>query len=261
MPLPPANRAATEDGAVTTNVRDGVGTVEFSHPKGNSLPARLLNDLASAIRTLGADDAARVIVLRSAGSGTFCAGASFDEFTAVADAAQGKEFFSGFARVIAAMVRAPKFVLARVQGRAAGGAIGLICASDYSIAVRSAQVKLSELQVGIGPFVVGVVIERKLGLAPFQSLAVHADWHDAAWCERHGVYSAVVEDEAALDAAIDAHAKRLAASNPEAMREMKRIFWRGTDDWEALMGERAAMSGRMVLSAFTRDALARFRAR
>ncbi len=261
MPHQPANRAATEDGTVTTSVRDGVGTVEFGHPKGNSLPARLLNQLADGIKTLAADDAARVIVLRSAGSGTFCAGASFDEFVAVADPAQGKEFFSGFARVIAAMVRAPKFVIARVQGRAAGGAIGLISASDYAVAVRGAQVKLSELQVGIGPFVVGVVIERKLGLAPFQAMAVHADWHDAAWCERHGLYSTVVDDEVALDAAVDAHAKRLAASNPEAMREMKRIFWRGTDDWEALMAERAAMSGRMVLSDFTREALARFRAR
>jgi methylglutaconyl-CoA hydratase len=253
--------SAVEDGSVTVTIRDGIGTVEFAHPKGNSLPAQLLNRLAGEIGRLGADDAARVIVLRSGGSGTFCAGASFDEFTALADAAAGKEFFSGFSRVILAMVRAPKFVLARVQGRAAGGAIGVICASDYSFAVRAAQVKLSELQVGIGPFVVGTVIERKLGLAPFQAMAVHADWHDAEWCERHGLFSALCDDAAALDAAVDAHARRLAASNPEAMREMKKVFWRGTGDWEALMAERAAMSGRMVLSDFTKDALASFRRR
>ena len=250
-----------EAGSVRTSVAGGIGTVEFSHPKGNSLPALLLNQLAAAITQLGADPAARVIVLKSGGDSTFCAGASFDEFAAVADAADGKEFFSGFGRVILAMIRAPKFVLVRVQGRAAGGAIGVIAASDYSIAVRGAQVKLSELQVGIGPFVVSVVIERKLGVAPLMNLAVHADWHDAEWCERHGLYSMLCGDGAALDAAVDAHAKRLAASNPEAMAEMKRLFWRGTEGWEALLAERAAMSGRMVLSDFTRDALARFRAR
>jgi methylglutaconyl-CoA hydratase len=220
----------------------------------------LLNLLAREITAMGEDPEARVIVLRSAGAKTFCAGASFDEFTAVKDAAGGAEFFSGFSRVILAMIRAPKFVLARVQGRAAGGAIGLIAASDYSVAVRSAQVKLSELQVGIGPFVVGVVIERKLGLASFMNLGVHADWHDAEWCERHGLFSMLCEDAAGLDGAVAAHAVRLAASNPEAMREMKRIFWRGTEEWAETMGERAAMSGRMVLSEFTREALARFRA-
>ena len=248
------------EGTVQRSVANGVGTVEFAHPKGNSLPAKLLNQLAAAISALGADPAARVIVLRSAGDRTFCAGASFDEFSAVSTPDDGKEFFLGFSRVILAMIRAPKFVITRVQGRAAGGAIGVIAASDYSIAVRSAQVKLSELQVGIGPFVVGVVIERKLGLAPFQFLGVHADWHDADWCERHGLYAQLCDDPATLDKVVQEHAERLAASNPEAMAEMKRVFWAGTEGWEAKMAERAAMSGRMVLSDFTREALARFRA-
>lgn len=261
--MTPKSDAASDvpEGRVHHSVADGIGTVEFSHPKGNSLPAKLLNELASAISSLADDPSARVIVLRSAGTSTFCAGASFDEFTAVASPAQGQEFFLGFSRVILAMIRAPKFVITRVQGRAAGGALGVIAASDYSVAVRSAQVKLSELQVGIGPFVVGVVIQHKLGLAPFQFLGVHADWHDAEWCERHGLYAQLCDDAAALDAAVDAHARRLADSNPEAMAEMKRIFWRGTEDWEERMTERAAMSGRMVLSEFTREALARFRAR
>ena len=252
---------AVPDGTVTVSVADGVGTVEFAHPKGNSLPAQLLHLMAKEITAVGENPDARVIVLRSSGTGAFCAGASFDEFTAVADAAAGKEFFSGFARVILAMVRAPKFVLTRVHGKAAGGAFGVIAASDYSIATRDAAVKLSELQVGIGPFVVGVAIERKLGLAPFQALGVHADWHDAEWCERHGLYSMLCADGAALDAAVAQHAKRLAASNPEAMREMKRIFWQGTEHWAAAMDERAAMSGRMVLSDFTSKALEKFRAR
>lgn len=259
-PTSPAPSALT-DGRVQLSVADGIGTVEFFHPKGNSLPSALLKELAAGITTLGDDPAARVIVLRSAGEGAFCAGASFDEFTAVATPEQGQEFFSGFARVILAMVRAPKFVITRVHGRAAGGALGVIAASDYSFAVETAQAKLSELQVGIGPFVVGVVLERKLGPAPFINLAVHADWHDAQWCERHGLYSQVVDNATALDAIVHAFAHRLAGYNPDAMREMKRIFWRDIDDWEARMMERAAMSGRMVLSDFTKAALDKFRAR
>lgn len=256
-----AASATVPEGSVRTSVLHGIGTVEFAHPKGNSLPAKLLNEIADAVTAMGKNPEARVIVLRSAGSGPFCAGASFDEFNAVANADAGREFFSGFSRVILAMIEAPKFVLVRVQGRAAGGAIGLIAASDYSVAVRAAQVKLSELQVGIGPFVVGVVIERKLGLAQFMNLSVHADWHDADWCERHGLYSALVDDLAALDASVEAHAARLAASNPEAMLELKRIFWRDTEDWHETMIARAAMSGWMVLSDFTREALDRFRSR
>lgn len=259
-PTSPAPSALT-DGRVQLSVADGIGTVEFFHPKGNSLPSALLRELAAGITTLGNDSSARVIVLRSAGEGAFCAGASFDEFTAVATPEQGQDFFSGFARVILAMIRAPKFVITRVHGRAAGGALGVIAASDYSFAVETAQAKLSELQVGIGPFVVGVVLERKLGPAPFMNLAVHADWHDAQWCERHGLYSQVVDNTHALDAIVQSFAQRLAGYNPEAMREMKRIFWRDIDDWESRMAERSAMSGRMVLSDFTKAALDKFRAR
>lgn len=252
---------ARSDGRVQLSVADGIGTVEFYHPKGNSLPSALLRTLADAITTVAQDPDARVIVLRAGGEGAFCAGASFDEFSALSEAEEGKDFFLGFSKVILAMVRAPKFVITRVHGRAAGGALGVIAASDYSFAVESAQAKLSELAVGIGPFVVGVVLERKLGQAAFQNLAVHADWHDAAWCERHGLYSQVVDNVNALDAVIHSHAVRLASCNPEAMRELKRVFWRNTDDWEAQMDARAAMSGRMVLSDFTREALVKFRAR
>jgi methylglutaconyl-CoA hydratase len=199
-----------------------------------------------------------VIVLRSGGSGPFCAGASFDELVAVDTAERGAEFFSGFARVILAMIRAPKFVVTRVHGKAAGGAVGLIAASDYAIAVAGASAKLSELAIGIGPFVVGPVIERKIGPAPFQAMAVDADWRTAEWCERHGLYAAVSPDEAALDARVAALAGTLATSNPEAMQKMKQVFWAGTEPWDALLAERARMSGTLVLSAFTRAAIARF---
>jgi methylglutaconyl-CoA hydratase len=248
-------------GTVTSAIANGVGTIEFFHPKGNSLPGALLRKLAAEIETLGGNANARVIVLRSGGSGPFCAGASFDELVAINDETAGHEFFSGFSRVILAMIRAPKFVVTRVHGRAAGGAVGVIAASDFSVAVRSASAKLSELAIGIGPFVVGPVIQHKIGLAAFGAMAVDADWRDAEWCERHGLYSRLVDDTTSLDASVDALAATLAQSNPEAMSELKRVFWAGTEDWDALLSARAGMSGRMVLSDFTRNAIARFKAR
>lgn len=254
-PAPPST------GEVRVRIENGIGTVEFQHPKGNSLPGALLRQLAGEITTLGSNDSVRVIVLRSGGAGPFCAGASFDEFTRLSTAEEGREFFSGFSRVILAMIRAPKFVVTRVQGKAAGGAVGLIAASDYAIAVRAAAARLSELAVGIGPFIVGAVIERKIGLASFAAMAVDADWRDAEWCERHGLYARLCENEFELGDAVDRLAASLASSNPEAMRELKRIFWRDTEGWDQLLDERARMSGRMVLSEFTRNAIAGFATR
>jgi len=240
---------------------DGIATIEFQTPKGNSLPGVLLEGLAEQITALGEHPAVRVIVLRSGGTGPFCAGASFDELIAIEDEASGREFFSGFARVILAMIRVPKFVLSRVHGKAAGGAVGLIAASDFSFAVQSASAKLSELAVGIGPFVVGPVIEKKIGLAAYSAMAVDADWRDAAWGERHGLYSRVFETSAEMDTSLDTLARTLASSNPEAMAALKRVFWAGTDGWDALLAERAGMSGSLVLSDFTRNAIARFNAK
>ena len=246
---------------MTVEVRDGIATVDFHHPKGNSLPGSLLTRLAGEIAALGARADTRVIVLRSGGTGPFCAGASFDELTAIGDQAAGTQFFSGFGRVILAMIRSPQFVVTRVHGKVAGGGVGIVAASDYSVAVRTASARLSELAIGIGPFVVGPCIERKIGPAAFGAMAVDADWRDADWCERHGLYSRLAADEAALDASVAALAATLAASNPDAMAQLKRVFWVGTEGWDALLAERAAMSGSLVLSDFTRRAIEGFRSR
>jgi methylglutaconyl-CoA hydratase len=250
---------AVAGGDVTVTIADGIGTIRFGHPKGNSLPGVLLQRLAEAVTWVGKDPAARVIVLRSEGAGPFCAGASFDELVSISDAAEGEEFFSGFAKVILAMIRAPKFVLVRVQGRTAGGGVGIAAAGDYTFAVKSASAKLSELAVGIGPFVVGPVIERRIGQGPYAAMSVDADWRDAEWGARHGLYARVSDDVADMDAALNALAGTLAASNPEAMAEMKRVFWTGTEKWDALLAERARVSGKLVLSEFTRSAIAKFK--
>jgi methylglutaconyl-CoA hydratase len=246
-------------GLVTTETEDGIATIRFGHPKGNSLPGALLRELAEHVRRAGADPAARVIVLRSGGHGPFCAGASFDELVAIDDAARGREFFSGFAGVILAMIRAPKFVIARVHGKTTGGGVGLVAAADQAIATVGAACKLSELAVGIGPFVVGPVIEKKIGNAAFAAMAVDADWRDAAWAHQQGLYTRLVEHASELDDCVAALARRLAGYNPEAMAEIKRVVWSGTEHWDALLAERAEISGRLVLSEFTRAAIGRFK--
>ena len=243
-------------GSVTTQVADGIATVSFYHPKGNSLPGAILARLAEEVTALGSNPDATVIILRSEGEGAFCAGASFQELQAVRTPEDGQRFFMGFARLILAMTRCPKFILARVHGKVVGGGVGVCAASDYAIAVPEAAVKLSELAVGIGPFVVGPVIERKIGLAAFSMLAVNAqEWRVAEWAREHGLFAEVRDTVEEMDQAIADLASRLAASNPEAMARMKQIFWQGTDHWETLLAERAAMSGSLVLSDFARRAI------
>jgi methylglutaconyl-CoA hydratase len=253
---------ALDEGEVVVNTANGIATIQFRHPKGNSLPGGLLGRLTAAFDAVAADKNARVIVLCSGEPGPFCAGASFDELKGITDAAAGKEFFMGFARLILAMRRCPQLIIARVHGKIVGGGVGLVASADYAIALTSASVRLSELAGGIGPFVVGPIIQRKLGLGAFQALAVNAaTWRDAEWAERHGLFSDVAPDVFELDTAVAALAARLAASNPDAMARMKSVFWQGTEKWDALLEERAAMSGALVLSDFTRQAIAAFAAR
>ena len=239
----------------------GIATVEFFHPASNSLPGDILRELAGAITTAGEREDVKVIVMKSGGDRAFCAGASFDELVAISNEEEGLAFFSGFALVINAIRTCPKFVLGRVQGKTVGGGVGLAAAADHCFATKFASVKLSELAVGIGPFVVGPAVERKLGVSGMATLAIDArSWKSAAWAAEHGLYAEVFEDADAMDEAVDRLALDLAGSNPEAMANLKRVLWEGTDHWGELLVERAAVSGRLVLSDFTRNAIAAFKA-
>ena len=246
---------------VQTEVDDrGVGTITFAHPASNSLPGHLLRKLAESISAAGTSDDIKVVVLRSAGDRAFCAGASFDELVAIQNEQEGLDFFSGFAMVINAIRTCPKFVVGRVQGKAVGGGVGLASAVDICYATSYASVKLSDLAVGIGPFVVGPAVERKIGTSAMGMLAIDAkSWKDARWAAQQGMYTEVFDNASDMDNAIDALTTDLASSNPEAMSELKRVLWEGTEHWDDLLMERAAVSGRLVLSSFTKDAIARFK--
>lgn len=247
---------------VKSYIENGIATVEFFHPASNSLPGAILNKLAETITEVGEYEDAKVIILKSGGDRAFCAGASFDELIAIKDEAGGLEFFSGFAKVINAMRKCPKFIIGRIHGKAVGGGVGLAASVDYAIASEYASVKLSELAIGIGPFVVGPAVERKMGLSGFSILATDAtEWRSAEWAKEHGLFAEVYGNNDRMEEAINALAEKLAKSSPEAMAELKKVYWQGTDHWDDLLTERAAISGRLVLSDFTINAINKFKAK
>ncbi len=245
---------------VKQSIQNSIATIEFFHPEQNSLPGTILAQLAQTITDVGSNDEVKVIILKSGGERTFCAGASFKELITINDAATGKVFFSGFANVINAMRRCPKFIIGRIQGKTVGGGVGIAAATDYCFATKFAAIKLSELNVGIGPFVVSPAIERKMGVSATSQIAIDANnFYEAEWARSKGLFAEVFESIEEMDAKVESFAKHLCTYNPEAMREMKQIFWKGTDDWDQLLAERAAISGRLVLSEFTKKTLEKFK--
>ena len=245
---------------VKSETHQGITTIEFFHPQSNSLPGKILEELAKKIHFAGTHNETNVIILKSAGDKTFCSGASFDELMAIKNETEGLQFFSGFAHVINAMRKCPKLIIGRIQGKCVGGGVGLAASVDYAIATNKADVKLSELAVGIGPFVVGPAVERKIGTAAFSALAIDATmWRNSDWAMLKGLFSEVHESIENMDEAIFKLSNTLAHSSPQAMAEMKKIFWKDTAHWDDLLIERAKISGKLVLSDFTKQAIEKFK--
>jgi methylglutaconyl-CoA hydratase len=239
---------------------NNVATIEFYTPHHNSLPAAILKQLAATIHTANLDSNCKVIILKSGGDKTFCAGASFDELIAIENEEQGLAFFSGFALVINAIRTNSKFIIGRVQGKAIGGGVGIASACDYTLATNNASIKLSELAVGIGPFVVGPAVERKIGTSAAYELAIDAaNFRTAQWANNKGLYANIFESIIDLDAAVEALANNLATQSPLAMAAIKKAFWAGTENWDTLLLDRAAISGSLVLSSFTKQFIANFK--
>lgn len=249
-------------GSIQYSNNAGVTCIEFTHPAQNSLPGLLLENLRQAVQDAGQDSESLVVVIRSSGDRTFCAGASFDELASTEDFDSAKQFFKGFANVINAMRQCPKFIIGRIQGKAVGGGVGLAAATDYCIASKWASVKLSELALGIGPFVVGPAIQRKIGLSAFSHLAINAnEWQTATWAKEKGLFNEVFETVEQVDSYIEYLSKVLANSSPEAMRQIKRMLWQGCEHWDELLDERAGISGRLVLSEYAKKAITAFKSR
>lgn len=249
------------EGYVALEVQDKVGIVTFYHPKSNSLPSNLLKQLAETISIASENPDVNVIVLKSDGEKAFCAGASFDELVQIKDFETGKEFFLGFARVINAIRKSPKFVVARVQGKAVGGGVGLASAADYALAYKDASIKLSEFALGIGPFVVGPAVERKIGNSAFAQISTDVEWYNSTWALNKGLYANVFYSIDDLNNGVTALVAKLAILSPDATKELKKVFWQGTEDWDTLLESRAEISGRLVLSDFTKNYINEFKSK
>ncbi len=248
------------NGSLYSKIENRIATIEFGHPASNSFPAELLGRLTDEFNKLSRDENVSIIILRSEGEKAFCAGASFDELVAVENMQQGKVFFSGFASVINAMRECTKLIVGRVQGKAVGGGVGLAAACDYVLATEAAAIKLSELSIGIGPFVIAPAIERKMGLSALAELSLAAhEWKNAYWAKEKGLYARVFDSIKDLDKEIELFTSKLASYNPEALFEMKKILWENTDHWKNLLPERAAISGELILSNHSRNALEKFK--
>ncbi len=247
------------DGYVKVETHHGVTAIEFFHPQSNSLPVKLMENLTREIHSAGTDDETKVIILRSAGDRAFCAGASINDLAGINTVRQGHDFFLGFANVINSMRKCPKLIVARIHGNCVGGGVGLAATADYCIALDKVEVKLSELAIGIGPFVIGPAVERRIGTSAFSQLAIDATkWRNADWAKRKGLFAEVHPDIESLDESVSHLAHSLAHFNPEAMAELKKILWKSTDHWDELLKERAAISGRLALSSFTKNAIIHF---
>lgn len=248
------------NGSLITTIENNIATVEFGHPASNSFPRRLLDLLTFEINTLSVNDSVNLIVLKSKGTAAFCAGASFDELLTVSNPEEGLAFFSGFAHLINAMRNCSKLIVGRIHGKAVGGGVGIAAACDYTFATANASIKLSELSIGIGPFVIEPAVSRKIGKTAMTAMTLAAhEWKSAAWAEENGLYAKVLESQVELDIELAHFTQKLASYNPDALFEMKKVIWEGTENWDTLLLERAAITGQLVLSDFTRKALAEFK--
>lgn len=247
------------NGFLLTTIENKIATLEFGHPASNSFPSDLLNRLTYELHNLSTNSEVSVIILKSSGSGAFCAGASFDELLAVSNQEEATQFFSGFANVLNAMRNCSKIIIGRIHGKAVGGGVGIIAACDYALATTESAIKLSELAIGIGPFVIEPAVSRKIGKSAMAEMTLETDWKTATWANQKGLYAKVFATTAELDTEISAFANKLANYNPEALLEMKKVFCEGTENWSTLLYERAEISGKLVLSDFSKKALNQFK--
>jgi methylglutaconyl-CoA hydratase len=251
--------AENSNGSIDVQIEDKIATITFSHPSSNSFPSHLLQKLTEEFQSLHFNNKVSIIILQSSGK-TFCAGASFDELLSINDFETGKTFFSGFANVINAMRKCSKIIIGKIQGKAVGGGVGLVSACDYAFAHQDASIKLSEIAIGIGPFVIEPAVSRKIGRNAMTELTLNpTDWQTANWAKEKGLYANVLETQEDLNSETLAFAKKLASYNPEALTEIKKVLWENTNHWDELLYERAGISGKLVLSDFTKNALNEFK--
>ncbi|MCC2589602.1 enoyl-CoA hydratase/isomerase family protein [Chryseobacterium sp. MFBS3-17] len=246
---------------VQTELKNNIAEITFGTPKSNSLPGEILEKLARNILDEGAKKEVKAILIKSAGEKAFCAGASFDELLEISELETSKKFFGGFAKVLNAMRNCGKIVVVRVQGKTTGGGVGIACGADYCFATRDASLALTELNLGIGPFVIGPYVERKIGKSQFAAMAIDADFRSAAWAEAHSIYHSVSENITEMNEKLSQFLNALAGRSDEALALIKKVSWEGTDHFNDLMPARIHMSASLILEDSAKQNIAKIKER
>ncbi len=248
-------------GFVNQEIKNNISEITFGTQKSNSLPGEILELLAETILESGKDQSVKAILLKSEGEKAFCAGASFDELLEIEELEKSKIFFGGFAKVLNAMRSCGKLVIVRVQGKTTGGGVGIACAADYCFATKDSAMALTELNLGIGPFVIGPFVERKVGKSAYSAMSIDADFRSADWCEKHDVYHSVSENISEMDEEIKAFMEKLSTRSSEALALIKKVSWEGTEHFAQLMPERILMSASLILEDSAKENIGKIKER
>jgi methylglutaconyl-CoA hydratase len=246
---------------VYTEIKGHTAHIFFSNPPVNALPSSVLTDLQVHLNAAGNREDIRAVVLRSEGR-TFCAGASFDELITLNDYDTAKAFFMGFGKVILAMRSLPKPVIVRIQGKTVGGGLGIVAAGDLAIATEAAAFKLSELSIGIGPYVIAPAIIRKTGIGFFQQMSFQPwRWFSAFDALKAGLLTHVTESEGRMDELIDEIVSAYGKYDAAAVAFLKNEVWHDTQDWEQLLEKQAEKSASLLLRESTKSLLSEIKNR
>lgn len=237
---------------VTSEIKSNIAEITFGTPKSNSLPSEILEKLAQTILDEAAKENVSLILLKSEGEKAFCAGASFDELLDINDLETSKHFFGGFAKVLNAMRTCRKIVVVRVQGKTTGGGVGIACAADYCFATKDAGLALPELNLGIGPFVIGPFVERKIGKSQFTAMSLDTEFRNANWAKDNHIYHQVFDSITEMDFEIQKFLEKLSAKSTDALALIKKVSWEGTEHFAELMPERILMSASLLLEDSTK---------
>ncbi len=249
------------NGFVTSEIKNNISEITFGTPKSNSLPGEILEKLAQTILECGKDQNVKAILLQSEGEKSFCAGASFDELLEIEELEKSKIFFGGFAKVLNAMRSCGKLVIVRVQGKTTGGGVGIACAADYCFGTTDSALALTELNLGIGPFVIGPFVERKIGKSAYSAMSIDADFRSAEWCERHDIYQSVSENIPEMDSKIEKFLEVLSNRSSDALALIKKVSWEGTEHFDQLMPERILMSASLILEDSAKENIGKIKER
>jgi methylglutaconyl-CoA hydratase len=247
------------DKNIQLNIDNGLATLDFYHPKANSLPLSLLSDLKSTILDLYNHNV-KVLILKSANEKVFCSGASFDELLALKDLQQAISFFSAFAQLMNAMVSAPFIIITQLNGKAIGGGVGLVAASDYVIASNQASIKLSEFKVGIGPFAIAPYLRNKMGMANFSHVTFNPSlFFDVQSLEVRSLINHIASTD--LDSQTIEKAKELLLYNFNALIEFKKLLWSNKEVLFTEALSNAKISANLVLEPIAQSFLNDFKSK